>query len=73
MTCTDCINAARRPWHAFSAACRACAARMLSRGPDFAEAKRTGVQPESYRRALISMGVLHEDVKEAAKVDRMPR
>jgi uncharacterized protein YpuA (DUF1002 family) len=42
---------------------------MLSRGPDFAEAKRTGVQPESYRRALISMGVLHEDVKEAARVD----
>lgn len=70
MTCQDCQTAAERPWHTFRDGCPGCAARALSRSPQFFESRRRGKQTQAYRAALEALGLTHEQVQAAAAVDK---
>ena len=70
MSCIDCLKASKRRWHGFSYPCRGCAARALSRSPQFRRIQQSGKQDQAYRLALQQMGVSHEDVKAAAAADK---
>lgn len=70
MTCKDCTAAAAGPHWGFRARCGGCSARMVARGPDFHRCRLAGQQDKTYRALLARVGVTHEDVCAAAKVER---
>lgn len=67
MTCPNCTQAKAQPWHQFTAGCKGCEARALSRSPQFVESKRRNRQTPEYRAALAACGLTHEAVLVAAK------
>lgn len=71
MSCPDCTTAAQRMHHGFSAGCKGCAARAVSRGPNYRRARDSGRQDWKYRAELENLGVTHEQVREAARVDAL--
>lgn len=71
MTCPDCTEAQAKPWHQFRAGCKGCQARALSRSPELFESRRQGKPTEAYRAALESLGLTHDEVRAAAKTDRV--
>lgn len=73
MSCADCTNAAAKPWHGFSAGCLGCAARAVSRGPNYREAQKEGRQTRKYRGECEQLGVTHQQVLEAVRVDALQR
>lgn len=71
MTCPDCTEAQAKPWHQFRAGCKGCEARALSRSPQYVESRRQNRQTPAYRAALESLGLTHDEVRAAAKTDRV--
>jgi hypothetical protein len=71
MRCHDCQAALVGPSHGFTASCKGCAARAISRGPNYRAALDSGRQGAMYRDELHKLGVTHEDVKAAAAADAM--
>lgn len=69
MTCPECENAAQRLWHGFQAGCQGCAARAAARSPAYHHARTSGTQDADYRQMLARLGLTHEQVKEAARMD----
>ena len=67
--CQDCTLSASRSWHGFSAGCPGCAARAVSRGPNYRRCLAEGRQDRRYRDELALVGVTHERVKAAAAAD----
>lgn len=70
MSCEDCTKAAAGMWHGFRASCQGCTARAVSRTPQHAEARRSRVLTAGYRAVLAKTGVTHQQVKDAAALDR---
>jgi hypothetical protein len=73
MTCPACLAAQRELSHLFFAACPGCAARSVARGPNFAEARKTGRQDWKYRDELRLLKVTHDQVKAAHASDFINR
>lgn len=71
MNCPDCEAAARGPWHGFMACCQGCAARAVSRGPNYRRCLSSGMQDRLYRQELELLGVTHQAVREAAAADKL--
>lgn len=71
MRCEDCDTAAKEPHHGFRANCKGCAARAVSRGPNWRRVRDAGMQDRRYRAELELLGVTHEAVREAAAADRL--
>ena len=71
--CADCVQATLTAWHAFRAGCPGCAARAVSRGPNFARCRALGAQDRRYRDELELLKVTHAQVIEAAKADQLAR
>lgn len=69
--CPDCAASARAPWHGFRAACSGCAARAVSRGPNYRRCLTAGMQDRLYRDELELLGVTHQAVREAAAADKL--
>lgn len=70
--CEDCTKAAAGPHHAFTGKCRGCAARMVARDPRArAWRKRGGPPTHEAQRLLDQFGVTPDEVKAAAKADRL--
>jgi len=67
--CADCTQATLTTWHGFTMGCKGCAARAVSRGPNFARARAEGKQDRRYRDELQLVDVTHGQVLEAAKAD----
>lgn len=67
--CEDCVKATLGPWHGFTGGCAGCAARAVSRGPNFDRVRKAGMRDRLYRSELELVGVTHEQVREAAKAD----
>ena len=73
MTCEECVKASQQPWNMFRSDCQGCKARGLSRGPDFTMSRKAGRQSEAYRHVLGLLGLSHDEVKTAFKMDAMNR
>jgi hypothetical protein len=73
MSCEDCRIATERVWHTFRANCPGCAARAVSRGPNYRESHAAGKQTRKYRDELEMLGVSHQQVLEAAKADALTK
>lgn len=71
MTCPDCTRSAAEPWHGFLHGCQGCAARAVSRGPNYREALTSGRQTWKYREELQLVGVTHDEVRAAAAADAL--
>ena len=71
MSCEDCTKAAAGVWHGFRASCHGCTARAVARTPQHAEARSARVLTQAYRAALLKAGVTHQQVKDAAALDRL--
>ena len=71
MTCPNCTKAEAQPWHQFTAGCKGCEARAISRSPQFVESRRSGKQTPEYRAALAACGLTHEAVLAAGKADKV--
>lgn len=71
MSCEDCTKAAAGVWHGFRASCHGCTARAVARTPQHAEARAARVLTAAYRAALTKAGVTHQQVKDAAALDRL--
>lgn len=69
MSCPACTKAAERLTGVFQAGCKGCAARAVSRGPNFRRARDSGYQDRKYRGELEQFGVTHDQVKAAAAAD----
>ena len=69
--CIDCDTAKVRMWHAFTASCKGCQARALSRGPLYHESHKQGLQTQLYRKQLERLGLTHAQVKAAHDADAM--
>lgn len=69
--CPDCSAAAREIWHGFRSTCPGCTARAVSRTQQHAEARAARVLTAAYRAALTKAGVTHQQVKDAAAVDKV--
>ena len=69
--CPDCLTSAAKPHHGFQAGCLGCAARAVSRGPNYRESQKEGRQTWKYRAELAEMGVSHEQVRTAATADAL--
>lgn len=76
--CPDCNAARDKRWTGrYTAACAACEARRISRGPACAEAKRCGVLTPAYRAELRAAAerdhttplLVHELVRAWQQVD----
>lgn len=67
--CTDCLAAAKRAHHGFTANCRGCCARALARGPHFRRVREAGSLDRAYRLALEQFGLDHLEVRAAAQAD----
>lgn len=68
--CHACIAAAEWESQLFKSGCKGCAARAVARGPHFFRCKTAGKQDADYRRLLAAVGVTHDEVLEAAKLDK---
>jgi hypothetical protein len=68
--CPACIEASLRPSWLFRKDCKGCEARALARGPDFHRCRVAGRQDKPYRELLARVGLTHDEVVAAAKVDR---
>lgn len=69
--CADCVQAVLGPWHGFTHNCPGCAARAVSRGPNFAKSRAEGTQTRRYRDELDLLKVTHSQVVAAAAADRI--
>lgn len=69
MICQDCEAASKVPWHGFRAGCLGCAARAVSRGPNYRRCLQAGMQDRLYRDELQLLKVTHEAVRAAAAAD----
>jgi ribosomal protein L37AE/L43A len=69
-SCPACEKAARVRSHDFMADCDGCKARAAGRMPQFAEARKAGVQTHAYRRLLQQFGLTHEQVRAAVAADK---
>jgi hypothetical protein len=67
--CADCVASIERAHWGFRAECTGCAARSVSRGQNFFDSDRRGVQTRRYRDELALLGVTHEQVKAARAAD----
>lgn len=67
--CQNCSKARAELWHGFTAGCPGCAARAVSRGPNFRRCRDAGRQDRRYRDELELVGVTHQQVIEAAAAD----
>lgn len=59
--------------HAIRSDCRGCAARSAARSPFFAESRAAREWSEDYRTLIDRLGVTHDEVLAAARVDRLAR
>lgn len=66
MDCQDCRLANQRLWHGYRSDCQGCAARMVSRSPQYFDSKKRGSQTHEYVGILSRLGVTHEAAKAAA-------
>jgi hypothetical protein len=73
MICRACESSTRQVCHEFHADCTGCAARSVARGPNFAEARKTGRQDWKYRDELRLLKVTHDQVKAAHASDFINR
>lgn len=71
MTCENCQKASERPWHEFTANCRGCWARGISRGPDFARVRESKFLDKPYLELLQRTSVTHQEARDAHAVDFM--
>jgi hypothetical protein len=71
MSCEDCAKAAAGMWHGFRSTCPGCTARAVARTPQHAEARAARVLTQAYRAVLQKAGVTHQQVKDAAALDRL--
>lgn len=71
MTCPNCATAAQVMHHGFTAGCAGCCARAAARSPHYRRCLDKGVQDREYRRLLEQFKLTHEQVREAARVDRI--
>jgi len=69
--CHNCARAASAPHHGFSAFCQGCAARAVSRGPNYRRCLAAGMQDRLYREELELLKVTHEAVRAAAAADQL--
>jgi tRNA(Ile2) C34 agmatinyltransferase TiaS len=69
--CADCTQATLGPWHSFTANCPGCAARAVSRGPNFFRCRAQGKQDRLYREELQLVGVTHDQVLQAVQSDAL--
>lgn len=69
VACEDCTKAAAGLWHGFTAACKGCAARAVSRGPNYRRCRDAGRKDRLYCHELELVGVTHQQVLQAAAVD----
>lgn len=69
--CKDCLKAAVVEWHGFSAGCQGCAARAVSRGPNYRASRTAGSLTPRYREELALLGVTHDEVKAARAADAL--
>lgn len=67
--CRDCDQAAGRRWHGFTSGCLGCAARAVGRGLNYREAQAEGRQTRKYRGECEQLGVTHQQVLEAVRLD----
>jgi hypothetical protein len=70
VTCIDCTEAAKRPWHGFRFGCQECAARAISRGPNFRRCRDAGRLDRKYQAELDLLGCTHDQVKAAYAADK---
>jgi len=70
MTCPHCVAAANGPHYVYQRHCPACCARDIAAGPHFHRSRLEGKQVKEYRAQLQHYGVTHEQVVQAAKVER---
>lgn len=73
MTCSDCTTAAAEVWHGFRMGCIGCAARAVSRGPNFRRCRDAGRQDRQYQGELRQLGVTHEQARNAYQADAINR
>ena len=73
VVCPDCETAARVIHHGFRANCPGCAARAVSRGPNYRRCLAAGIQDRLYRDELELMKTTHEAVRAAAAADQLNR
>lgn len=71
MTCPDCQAAAERHHYIYRSGCKGCQARAVARGPDFHRCRAEGKQDREYRELLRRVGVTHDEVLQARKVDQV--
>jgi len=71
MTCKSCLTAAVRKSGLFSADCRGCCARAVSRSPQFRQVQKLGKLDSEYRRLLEQFKLTHAEVKAAHAADAM--
>lgn len=71
--CPDCYLAAKELHHGFRMGCRGCAARAVSRGPNYRRVRQAGALDRQYRGELDALGVTHDEVKAAAAADAIDR
>jgi hypothetical protein len=73
MPCPSCTAAAKRVSGLFSADCRGCCARAVSRSPQFRRSQELGRLDSEYRRLLEQFKLTHEEVKDAHAIDASSR
>ena len=73
MTCPDCTTAATEAWHGFRSGCKGCAARAVSRGPNYRRCRDAGRQDRQYQGELRQLGVTHDEVRAAHRADAINR
>lgn len=78
MTCPDCQAATKGPHHGFRSTCRTCWARAVARSQAFKDARDAAADdPErpakrdAYRRRLFALSLTHQEVLDAAAVDKL--
>lgn len=72
-TCPACAEARERESHLFHAGCLGCAARAVSRGPNYRRCRDAGRQDRQYQGELRQLGVTHEQAREAYQTDAINR
>ena len=72
-TCPACAESSSAVSHLFHAGCKGCAARAVSRGPNFRRCRDAGRQDRAYQGELRQLGVTHEEVRAAYQGDAINR
>ena len=67
--CPECIAATMQPHAIFRASCQGCAARAVSRGPNFHASATAGRLTPEYCAELARYGVTHLQAKAARLCD----